>query len=138
MTLEYPLHNNIYGMCGSLWDSGPKAEILHNYFIDNYHKFITHNYDKEIIQINSRFSINFFGYKGKHFNKIKECWPDDENLLTTDYVLNRKFINVFYSDFYVSHLSFYRQIETGINLDKLRIRYKELCDSFIEKVYNQI
>jgi hypothetical protein len=138
MTLEYPLHNNIYGMCGSLWDSGPKAEILHNYFIDNYHKFITHNYDKEIIQINSRFSINFFGYKAKNWHKIKECWPDDENLLTTDYVLNRKFINVFYSDFYVSHLSFYRQIETGINLDKLRIRYKELCDSFIDKVYNQI
>ena len=137
MTLEYPHQYNIWGNCGSLWGDGLKAEQLHNYFIDNYYKFITHDYDKEIIQINSRFSINFFGYKGKHWHKIK-CWPHDEHLLTTDYVLNRKFINVFDSDFYVSHLSFYRQIETGINLDKLRIRYKELCDSFIDKVYNQI
>ena len=46
-------------MCGSLWDSGLKAEQLHNYFIENYYKFITHDYDKEIVQINSRFSINF-------------------------------------------------------------------------------
>jgi hypothetical protein len=60
MTLEYPHQYNKYGMCGSLWDSGSKAEQLHNYFIDNYYKFITHDYDKEIIQINSRFNIILF------------------------------------------------------------------------------
>ena len=47
------------GNCGSLWGDGMKAEQLHNYFIDNYHKFITYNYDKGLIRINSRFSIIF-------------------------------------------------------------------------------
>jgi hypothetical protein len=106
MTVEYPHQHNICGMCGSLWDSGLKAEHLHIDFIDNCYNFITHNYDKEIIQINSRFRIIFSEYKGKHWHTIKECWPDDEHVLTTDCVLNRKFINVLYIDFYVYHLSF--------------------------------
>ena len=133
LDLEYPPG----GMCGSLWDSGAKATILHNYFVENYHKFLNYKYENEIIQIKTRFSINFFGYKGKNWHKIKECWPDDEHLLTTDYVLNRGFINVLYSDFYVSHLSFYRQIETGIDLNDLRNKYNMLRLFFIDAFYNQ-
>ena len=34
--------------------------------------------------------------------------------------------NILYSDLYVSHLSFYKQNETGINLDKLIDNYNEL------------
>ena len=32
MDLEYPPN----GLCGSLWESGTKAELLHDYFIKNY------------------------------------------------------------------------------------------------------
>ena len=122
MHLEYPLG----GLNGTLWENGEKAEILHHYFIDNKDTFLNYDYKKEIIPIHTRFSINFFGYKCDKWNKIKDCFPDDEYILTVDYVENRNFKNVFYSDFYVSHLSFFKQIETGINLDELRNKYKLL------------
>ena len=57
MSLEYPRD----GLCGSLWESGKKAETLHNYFIKNYKNFLDYEYNNEIIPINTRFSINFFG-----------------------------------------------------------------------------
>jgi hypothetical protein len=122
MDLEYPRG----GFCGSLWESGKKAEILHTYFVENYKKFLDYDYNNEIIPINTRFSINFFGYKGKNWHKIKDCYNDDEYNLTVDYVCNRQFNNILYSDFYVSHLSFFKQNETGINLDKLIDNYNEL------------
>ena len=132
MTLEYP-HN---GFCGTLWESGQKAEILHNYFIQNYEKFLIDR--NESIQINTRFSINFFGYKGKNWHKIKDCYEQDEHNLTVDYVENRKFKNIFYSDFYVSHLSFFRQNETGINLYDLVIKYDEFYDRFMNDIQIEI
>jgi hypothetical protein len=122
MDLEYPLN----GLCGSLWENGKKAELLHDYFIKNYKKFLDYEYNNEIIPINTRFSINFFGYKGKNWHKIKDCADDDERNLTVNYVCNRQFNNILYSDFYVSHLSFYKQNETGINLNKLIDNYNEL------------
>lgn len=123
MNLEYP-HG---GLCGSLWESGQKAESLHTYFIENYKNFLDYDYNNEIIPINTRFSINFFGYKGKNWYKIKDCYiGDDEYNLTVNYVRNKQFNNILYSDFYVSHLSFYKQNETGINLNKLIDDYNKL------------
>jgi hypothetical protein len=122
MNLEYPPG----GWCGSLWENGKKAEKLHNYFIENYHKFLNYKYDDEIIPINTRYSINFFGYKGKNWHKIRNCGNDDEHNLTIEYVNSKQFKNVLYSDFYVSHLSFYRQNETGINLNDLINKYENL------------
>jgi hypothetical protein len=106
------------------------AEKLHEYFIDNYESFLHHDYNKEIIPISTRFSINFFGYKGNNWHKIKDCFQYDEYNLTVDYVINRQFKNVLYSDFYVSHLSFYRQNETGIDLCKLIKKYRTLYSQY--------
>jgi len=108
MILEYP-HE---GYCGTLWESGGKAERLHNYFIENYQKFLNYEYNNDIIPINSRFSINFIGYKGNKWYKIRDTClnnNEDEYNLTFDYVKNRGFKNVLYTDFYVSHLSFFSQ-----------------------------
>jgi hypothetical protein len=124
MNLEYPPN----GECGSLWENGKKAESLHNYFIENHLSFIDYNYNNEIISILSRFSINFFGYKGKNWHKISDCFVDDEYNLTVHYVNNRKFNNVLYSDFYVSHLSFYKQVETNINSNDLIEKYNKLYE----------
>jgi hypothetical protein len=129
MDLEYPDN----GLCGSLWENGKKAENLHDYFIKNYENFIDYKYNDEIIPITTRFSINFFGYKGKNWWKIRDAYKDDEYNLTVNYVKNRKFKNILYSDFYVSHLSFYRQNETGINLDKLIYSYDKLYYTMEEK-----
>jgi hypothetical protein len=129
MTLEYP--NG--GLCGSLWQSGKKAEVLHQYFIENHEKFLDFEYNSETIPIESRFSINFFGYKGKNWHKIKDCYHDDEYNLTVDYVKNRNFKNILYCDFYVSHLSFFKQVETGIHTNELIKNYHKLHKSIIEK-----
>lgn len=126
MDLEYPNTKGTLGLDGSLWESHIKAENLHNYFIDNYEKFLDHDYNNEIIPIKTRFSINFFGYKGKNWHKIHDCYTDDEYNLTIEYVQKRDFNNVLYTNFYVSHLSFHKQFEQGMDLDKLIYRYNNL------------
>jgi hypothetical protein len=129
MELEYP--NG--GLCGSLWESGPKAEVLHEYFLQNYTDFLEYNYNEEIIPVHTRFSINFFGYKGKNWYKIKDAYGrDDEHTLTVDYVVHRQFKNILYADCYVSHLSFFKQNDTGINLKKLLDGYSELYKTMEE------
>ena len=119
MNLEYPPG----GLYGSLWESGVKAEKLHNFFIQNYSTFLDYNYKDENILIDTRFSINFFGYKGNKWKNICDCYRDDELNLTVDFVKKKNFRNVLYTDFYVSHLSFYRQNETGINVNDLVRKY---------------
>lgn len=134
MKLEYP--NG--GFCGTLWESGKKAELLHNYFINNYNKFLEFNYNLEVIPINTRFSINFFGIKGSNWHKIVNVYPDDEHHLTVSCVTQNGFKNVLYTDFYVSHLSFYKQIETGINIDDLLEKYNNLYLDFEKKQFKDL
>jgi hypothetical protein len=123
MDLEYPVN----GAKSSLWENGKKAECLHNYFIEKYKDFLDYEYNNEFIPINTRFSINFFGFKGINWFKIKDAhYGDDEFNLTLYYSQNRNFKNVIYSDFYVSHLSFYQQNLTGINLADLLNKYDNL------------
>jgi hypothetical protein len=122
MELEYPEN----GFCGSLWEDGKKAEKLHDYFIENYKKFVTHRSNK-CIEINTRFSINFFGYKGKNWHKIADCYIEDEHTLTVECVNKRNFKNMLYCDFYVSHLSFAKQNET-MDLNRMIDRYNMLYD----------
>lgn len=130
MNLEYP----IGGECGSLWENGKKAETLHNYFIDNYIKFIEKDFNGIFYKIDTRFSINFFGYKGKNWHRIKVLGcGDDEYNLTVEGVKKKGFHNIFYADFFVVHLSFWKQ-ELSINNDLLRERYDKLADEFISNI----
>ena len=112
---------------GSLWRSGRLATKLHNYFLENYQKFINYKYqnENEIIELTNRYSINFFGYKGKNWHKIADCYHDDEFNLTVKYREELNFKNVIYCDFYVSHLSFYKQVGKGIDIGSLRCKYNE-------------
>ena len=124
MELEYPKD----GMEGSLWSSGEKATKLHNYFIDNYKSFIDYNYNNELIQVTTRFSINFFAVKGSDWPLMKDCGLDDEHNLTVEYVKEKNFKNEIYCNFIVAHLSFFKQEDTGIDSNKLRVRYTKLAD----------
>lgn len=117
------------GLYGSLWASGAKAENLHRYFLDNYKSFIQQRF-KERILIATRFSINFFAVKGSKWKQIVDVGEDDELILTVTKVRNNDFKNVLYSDFYVSHLSFYKQEEDQqMNIPDLITKYDALCDS---------
>jgi len=126
MDLEYPRN----GLCGSLWSDGKKANQLHNYFIENVDTFLKKEYT-ENIPITTRFSINFFGYLGKNWHKIRNCYNDDERILTVNYVKKSNFKNILFTPFYVSHLSFYKQVETGINTEDLLKKYEML---FLQKI----
>ena len=131
MRLEYP----IGGECGTLWEDGSKAENLHNYFIDNYLDIINKDLSNKFYKIDTRFSINFFGYKGKNWHRIKVLGSgDDEYNLTVEGVKKKGFVNMFYADFIVSHLSFWKQEATGINNQALRERYNKLADEFISSI----
>jgi len=122
--LEYPKD----GLEGSLWESGEKANKLHNYFIDNYKSFIDYNYNNEVIPVKTRFSINFFAVKGCDWTLMKDCGSDDEHNLTVHFVKELNFNNEIYCNFIVSHLSFFKQEETGIDSNNLRVRYTKMAD----------
>lgn len=123
LELEYPAQ----GLNGSLWQSGDKAEILHKYFIENVDSFLKTSIKDDFIYIFSRFSINFFAIRGEKWNKIKDCYKDDELHLTVTFVQNeRKMLNVLYPHLFVSHLSFYKQVETGIHVEQLQNKYDDL------------
>jgi hypothetical protein len=128
LSLEFPDG----GLKGTLWESGEKANILHNYFINNYEKFIYGNENFHYQLIDSRFSINFFAFKGSEWYKIKDCGDinigDEENLTVTYVKDDRKFKNIMYYPFYVSHLSFYQQETTGIDVLKILDSYNKLAD----------
>jgi hypothetical protein len=128
MMLEYP--NN--GLCGSLWESGKKAETLHEYFLENHTKFLTHDYNKDVNHITTRFSINFFAYKCRNWHLIADCFVDDERMLTVDFVRDRGFRNAIYSDFIVAHLSFYKQNETGLNSLRISDKYSTFADEYLK------
>jgi hypothetical protein len=128
LDLEYPKD----GRAGRLWRSGSYAEILHTFFIKNYKQFLDHDYNDEIIPINTRFSINFIGLRGCNFYKFVDCGIEDEYKLTVEHVKKRNFKNVLYADFYVSHLSSRLQVESGINLIKLLDMYKQLYNTIIQ------
>lgn len=119
---EYPEQ----GLYGSLWSSGEKASLLHKYFIANHEKFLTFDYHKEVIPIDTRFSINLFAMKAEKWHKISDCGEDDEYNLTVNYVLNRGLINCIYSEFYASHLSFYKQNENFPDIEDVINQYKNL------------
>jgi hypothetical protein len=115
---EYP--NN--GLCGSLWASAEKATALHKFFIRRINRFIKYKSEKKVVDIRHRFSINFFAMKGENWHIVKSAGNgDDERFIEN---LNNK---VLYEEFFVSHLSFYKQIEKGIDLSYLRGLYIDLA-----------
>jgi hypothetical protein len=108
---EYP----VGGFGGSLWESGEKASVLHRHFVKNRDLYTGRDYcDNEFIEIESRFSINFFGIRGENWYKIADAYEGsdngtDEYNISVAFRENRGLKTVMYSPFYVSHLSFYSQ-----------------------------
>jgi hypothetical protein len=131
MDLEMPKN----GEGGTLWaNQHDKCKTLHDYFIENYNTFLDYEHNDEFIPIDTRFSINFFGCKGSNWHKIKDTGGasdrgrSDEYNLTVEYVRSGYLHNVFYSGFYVSHLSYFKQIQEGFQPDEIRRKYHKLYD----------
>jgi hypothetical protein len=156
---EYPVE----GMCGTLWESAEKAKKLHDYFLSNWESIIrpssnTSNtievgldgvsmntslpteeenvyYLPELLPIESRFSINFFGMVGRHWSRLKAAGYDDEFDITVGLVKYNVLKNFLATNFFVSHLSFMPQTP-GIEETDLLERYHVLYEEYVRKYFN--
>ena len=64
-----------------------------------------------------------------------DCYMDDERNLTTEYIKHPKsFNNILYTPLFVSHLSFNKQFETGINTTELINKYHELYETYTKQI----
>lgn len=127
------------GLCGSLWESSEKAIALHDHFLSHWIEIIRPPSDvskdvyylPEYLPIDTRFSINFFGMKAKHWYKLKDAGVEDELVISR--ILPRLNVsrNYLISNFVVSHLAFGPQLK-GIEKSTILDRYYELFDQFKE------
>jgi hypothetical protein len=95
------------GFCGSLWDSGRKAEILHDRFLQDPARF--QETVPEITEWNARQSINFIALLGADFVHIPDLMEDDEDFLSYRGRVRSRRPNAIYNPFTVAHLTFFPQ-----------------------------
>ncbi len=116
-TLEMPPG----GHCGSLWESGRKAEALHRCFLANPSRFQQGGF----FIPQARFSINFVSWLGEDLPHFDTRFADDELDLTVTVPRFLGRANAIYLPFVVSHLSFRpqdREMDVAAILDAYRDR----------------
>jgi hypothetical protein len=124
---------NEKGVNRNLLDNGKTAEDIHNYFIDNIYQFIKGSAPQPgHIEITNRFSINFFAIKGENWHKITDIGKSDELKIG----LRSELTKILYLDFYVSHLSFYTQL--NMSLEALRERYMKIYNSLSQSFLTNV
>jgi hypothetical protein len=118
------------GFGGSLWQSGRRANELHDYFLKTQDKQLP--LPAKVVEWTERQSINFIAWLGKDLVHMALPKGDDEGLLTIDLpaLLNRP--TAIYSDLMVSHLSFGPQ-EAEIDVDRLIDAYAALLKVTVGK-----
>ena len=117
---------------GTLWRNGIQAENLHNMFLDNPIEFIKKSLPLKTIDIinNHRVSINFFAVKSKDLHVFQLIGDNDEGELTQIIPGKLKREHCIDMGLVVSHLAFYKQRQTGMNVDKIYKRYTEFYDQW--------
>ncbi|MCX5619820.1 MULTISPECIES: hypothetical protein [Bombella] len=105
------------GFGGSLWQDGQKAYDVHRYFVTQGKPAFP--LGEALMDVEARLSINFIGWRGEML-RYMQITPqdDDEHMLSV--VLPRflgKKVAIF-SDFMVSHLSFFPQ-EDAVKADEI-------------------
>lgn len=111
------------GLNGSLWESGKRANALHDYFLQTPDKRLPLH--QPFIEVKERVSINFISWLGQDLKHFGFRRLGDEKALAVDMprLLNRPV--AIYSDFIVSHLSFGPQ-EAELHVDRLVSAYSDL------------
>jgi len=122
----YPPEGLLYeSCCGVLWSNGRLAESVHEYFIKNIESF------KQMTGVHKqpageRISINCISYLGKDFKYTKSITRDEEHVISVVLSGQLQRNNLVYLPFIASHLSFYKQEETGFDSHKILNLYKTL------------
>jgi hypothetical protein len=118
---------------GRLWRDGIKTERLHNYFLNNTQDYIAKSKQLDnVLPIpqNDRISINMFAIHSDNLDVLNMVKNDDEYELTQ--LIPGKMKKTHYIDmtFVVSHLSFFKQRDTGFNDAIIIKKYDDLCKFF--------
>jgi hypothetical protein len=124
---------------GRLWDDGVLCEKLHDYFINSKDKFLKDSaaLPNSIHKQGDRISINMFAVKTKDLSIYKMLceipWSDDsiddELHITTTIPSALKRHSLVVSRFVIAHLSFYRQIQTGLDIKGVQQKYLKMATS---------
>lgn len=122
---------------GKLWSSAELCSKLHRHFLTNTHEFIEKARHLQPIthRIGDRISINMFAILSKDLDVYNDvyhglCKPnfngiDDEHLISTVVPANRQRPLLIAPRLVIAHLSFFKQIEMGLNVSVIRDIYKE-------------
>lgn len=119
------------GLCGTLWESGEKAERLHHFFLQKTSKNLP--LPTPIVEWTDRNSINFISWRGEDLRYMLFPRIDDEHALTVAIPRYTKRKTAIYSDFVVSHLSFGPQDHT-MDTDYLLEKYQNLMEEELTSI----
>lgn len=115
---------------GYIFDTGPIADIIHDYFLKNYTSFLDYDYEKEVIPIYTDFDLQFFAYKGVNW---------EHNIKYQD-KYSYSFSNALYSDLCVLHLKDSKKLFSGIdvwiNTSKWFSKYMDLCTNLMDSRFS--
>ena len=114
---------------GYIFDSGPIADILHDYFLKKYSSFLNYDYGNDVIPINTFFDLHFFAYKG--INWIQIIKYDDTSVNDAE----RTYSSGLYTGLCVSYVKnstkIYSGVDVWINTSKWGPKYMDLYKKLI-------
>lgn len=116
---------------GSLWSDGKKTQRLHEHLLNNLDAVqkasLSISPRTILIPMNYRISVNFFSILSEDLDLFQQVGHDDERDLTQ--VLPGKWGRQIAIDMghLVAHLSFFKQLETGMDRATVLKSYEALC-----------
>lgn len=119
---------------GRLWQSAEMAEAVHRFFLIHHKRLCAEVPDKPTHSLREFYtSINFLAMHGTVFVRLlawlKRPVTDDEREINMA-VQFGQLLATLYRPFYVSHLSYFKQLQSGtFPIDALRLAYKHCIPS---------
>ena len=125
-----PMHGEPGGS-GSLWKDGHKTARLHAHFCSTSADFRARSalLPHVVVPIDYRVSINFFSVLARDLDVFQMVGADDEEWLTQKLPGALRRAHAFDLTHVVAHLSFFKQLETGLDRDAALKGYEALADA---------
>lgn len=124
---------------GSLWDDGHKTQRLHDFFLSDPDGFcdraasLPADARVQLMKINDRISVNFFAVLSEDLDAYQMVgWDDEKDLSQVIPGRVAKPIGID-SGLTVAHLAFFRQRETGLDVDRALRDYVSLLNRHLAK-----
>ena len=119
------------GNRGSLWGSAKKCQTLHDLFLEDPTAFSCEGC--QVLPPELRFSINFFSILPADLQYFATAGKDDELSLSVSIPTKERRTKAIFNPFFVSHLSFYKQKDTGLDETALCAKYAALAGKLLAR-----